>query len=103
MKPTNEQIKAMEKTGVTMTLRDTYTEIGYYTNHSGEEILEIPFDDDLKQYLTDYYERYDVSEETYLWLDNTGHGKNGAPYDMADVLADKQEWESKLKDLAMVA
>lgn len=34
------------------------------------------------------YENYDVSEETYLWLDNTGHGKNGAPFEMEDVLND---------------
>ena len=34
--------------------------------------------------LNDRYESFDISEETYLWLDETGHGKNGAPYDMRD-------------------
>lgn len=34
------------------------------------------------------YEEFDVSYETYLWLDNEGHGKNGAPYDMKDVYED---------------
>lgn len=33
---------------------------------------------------------YDVSEEAYLWLDESGHGKNGAPYDMKDLYEDME-------------
>lgn len=32
------------------------------------------------------YENFDVSYETYLWLDSTGHGKNDAPYELEDIL-----------------
>lgn len=28
---------------------------------------------------------FDPSYEAYLWLDNTGHGRNGAPYNMRDL------------------
>lgn len=42
----------------------------------------------------DRYEAFDVSEETYLWLDNTGHGTNGAPYELEDVL-DDMKWQEK--------
>lgn len=35
-----------------------------------------------------YYEDFDVSEETYLYLDSSGHGVNGAPYDMRDLYND---------------
>ena len=38
--------------------------------------------------IKDYYDNYDCSYEAYLWLDNTGHGTNGAPYDMKDVYED---------------
>lgn len=41
------------------------------------------------------YEDFDVSKETYLWLDNTGHGINGAPYELENVLDDmkwRKEW-----------
>lgn len=31
--------------------------------------------------LEDFYEGYDVDYETYIWLDDEGHGKNGAPTD----------------------
>lgn len=34
---------------------------------------------------------FDISEEAYLWLDSSGHGTNGAPYDMRDVYEDF-EW-----------
>jgi len=45
------------------------------------------------------YEDYDVSEQTYLWLDDTGHGRNGAPYEMKDVLADMEACEQMILDL----
>ena len=45
------------------------------------------------------YENYDPSYETYLWLDNEGHGKNGAPYDMGDVYNTMKWCEQSLHDL----
>lgn len=50
--------------------------------------------------LDEYCENYDVDYETYIWLGDDGHGKNGAPYHIKDILADK-EWElGKLKELS---
>lgn len=49
-----------------------------------------------------YYESYDVSYETYLWLDEGGHGKNGAPYEMEKVLIDTQWVENELSELAYI-
>ena len=55
------------------------------------------------QYLLDnineYFSHYDCSEEAYLWLDETGHGKNGAPYDMKDVYEDMEACEQYVFDL----
>ena len=51
-----------------------------------------------------HYEDFDVSYEAYLWLDENGHGKNGAPYDMRDLYNDMEECEgfiSELYDLLM--
>lgn len=50
----------------------------------------------------EYYESYDVSYETYIWLDNEGHGKNGAPYEMEKVLIDTQWVENELAELAYI-
>jgi hypothetical protein len=38
--------------------------------------------------IKEYYNDYDASYEAYLWLDDSGHGKSGAPYEMIDVYND---------------
>lgn len=43
---------------------------------------------------------FDVSYETYLWLGDDGHGKNGAPYDMKDVYEDVKACEEMIRELA---
>lgn len=55
--------------------------------------------DDLVQALLERYHCYDPSEEAYLWLDNTGHGKNGAPYDMLDVYEDMMACREMIQEL----
>lgn len=41
-----------------------------------------------------------MSYETYIWLDDTGHGRNGAPYDMIDVYNDMLWWRNSLEELS---
>lgn len=54
---------------------------------------------DFVQGVHNVYDEFDVSYETYLWLDSSGHGTNGAPYDMMDVYNDMQECENMLLEL----
>lgn len=49
--------------------------------------------------ILDYYNNFDVSEETYLWLDGSGHGRDGAPYDMKDVYEDMEECKGFIYEL----
>ncbi len=49
--------------------------------------------------MEDYYEGFDVDSEAYLWLDGNGHGRNGAPYRMRDVLEDMEAAEGMTKTL----
>lgn len=46
-----------------------------------------------------YYDNYDVSYETYLWLDEWGHGRDGAPYDMRDLYEDMKACEDAVWEL----
>ena len=46
-----------------------------------------------------YWDDFDVCYETYLWLGDTGHGKNGAPYDMKDLYEDMQACEDMIHNL----
>lgn len=56
--------------------------------------------DDLKIELSDYCDDFDISYETYLWLDDSGHGTNGAPYEMIDVYKDMEECLEMSKELS---
>lgn len=51
---------------------------------------------ELADNVMEQYESYDVSYETHLWLDNCGHGQNGAPYDMQDVYRDMQSCKDSI-------
>lgn len=54
--------------------------------------------EELQDEIARYYESFDVSEEAYYWLDDSGHGKNGAPYDMKDVYEDMEECKEFIYD-----
>lgn len=54
---------------------------------------------ELADKIYDQYNEYDVSEATYLWLDESGHGKNGAPYDMQDVYEDMEACKENICEL----
>ena len=55
--------------------------------------------DSLGDDIEEYFEHFDVDSEAYLWLDDNGHGKNGAPYRMRDVLADMEAAERYIESL----
>ena len=55
--------------------------------------------DEIRNKVFGYYQTYDPSYEAYLWLDESGHGKNGAPYEMIDVYNDMKACEEMLSDL----
>jgi hypothetical protein len=60
------------------------------TAHNLEEVIE-----ELKERC----DNFDCSEETYLWLDNTGHGTNSAPYDMRDLYNDMEACLKMMEEL----
>lgn len=53
----------------------------------------------LMESLEHRYNGFDCSEETYLWLDSTGHGRNGAPYDMKDLYEDMEACQEMIMEL----
>ena len=48
----------------------------------------------------DYYEGYDPDEEAMLWVGPDGHGKNGAPYRLTDLVKDMEQCEQMIKNLS---
>lgn len=49
--------------------------------------------------VNDYYEGYDPSEEAMLWVGPDGHGRNGAPYRLIDVIEDMEQCEQMVRNL----
>ena len=107
---TRKQIeKAAEATGwnVTIDKRDKKEGGGYdiafqmYADFEQDvnEEFYVKHLEDIKREVYERWENYDPSEEASLWLDDTGHGKNGAPHDMEDVLNDMKEVEKALENL----
>lgn len=90
----DEILKALEEEGFTTYNFGTgVLEIGWvspagqdfgFTVEHGEDAL------DLSENLFDVWYDFDVSAEAYIWLDENGHGRNGAPYDMKDVYEDME-------------
>ena len=74
--------------------QDFYFEVSV-RNEEDEDIVYENVADAIYTYL----EGFDVCYETYIWLDETGHGKNGAPYDMKDVYEDTESCEKMIHDL----
>ena len=54
---------------------------------------------DIADKIYEYYEGFDESYETYIWLDNFGHGMNGAPDDMLDVYNDTKQCKGFIEEL----
>ena len=74
-----------------------YTSYGQDFNFSVE--LE---GDDMEGFIDnihDYYENFDVDAEAYIWIGSDGHGKNGAPYHITDIVKDMEEAEAMIADL----
>ena len=89
---------------------DTQQEKGIYDNElskynpAGQDIsfsatMKDNSLDSLVADMEEYYEGFEVDSETYLWLDDNGHGKNGAPYRMKDVLADMEAAKKYIESL----
>ena len=71
----------------------------YFSVSVPNEEDEDTFYDNVADAIYEYWEGFDVSYETYIWLDETGHGMNGAPNDMMDAYKDMKACEDMIHDL----
>lgn len=55
--------------------------------------------DTLVKNVYDYWQGYDPDYEATLWIGSDGHGHNGAPYRISDIVRDMEECESRLEEL----
>lgn len=81
---------------------DNIVEFQKYSTYGQDFSFSVELRGDFEDFCKEvynYYDEFDVSCETYQWLDSCGHGTNGAPYDMMDVYNDMQECENNILEL----
>ena len=109
-KSTEKLLDRIRENDWSVTVRGNYINIGKYSPAGQEFCFDIDVTDfeeenditaaDLfVESIHAEYDGYDVSYEAYLWLDDEGHGKNGAPYDMRDVYDDMEAVKDMLWNL----
>jgi hypothetical protein len=97
-------IAIAEKLGwkVDIDKEDNIVEFQKYSTYGQDFSFSVELRGDFEDFCKEvynYYDEFDVSYETYQWLDSSGHGTNGAPYDMMDVYNDMQECENNVLEL----
>ncbi len=106
----NKIIEASEAIGwfvTTSKLEDDAVEVNFNTDTKYGQDLNCwatLIDTDIESLANEiqrWYECYDPDEETLLWVGVNGHGVNGAPYRLRDILNDMEDAESRLGDLAI--
>ena len=55
--------------------------------------------DSLVSGIEEFYENFDPDYEAYLWIGTDGHGKNGVPYHIKDIVSDMEDAEAMIKTL----
>ena len=102
MKTIEQVLNKIKELGWSVDKYDDCYELGTYSPAGQDFSITVDKNDDIKYFIENIYETYldfDVSYEASLWLDEYGHGKNGAPYDMKDVYEDMEWCEEAILEL----
>lgn len=92
-------IQIAERLGWEVT-KDRYDiELQFYTDYGQDFSFSVNRNEDYVKQVYDYYNSFDPDEEALLWVDDSGHGKNGAPYRLKDIITDMEEVENELEKL----
>lgn len=85
------------KTGIWQFEFSQFTKAGQDFNFSADMKDGDP--DSLIKSVREFYEDFDPDGEAYLWIGKDGHGRNGAPYHIRDIVADMEDAEDMVLDL----
>ena len=78
-----------------------YYEISKYTDAGQDFSFIADFGKDLDEFcenIYEYYKEFDVDKEASLWIGDDGHGKNGAPYRISDIIKDMEQAKQYILD-----
>lgn len=99
MKNNEQLIKIAEELGWNVDIDENEITFSQYTSRGQDISFYVDKNKDIAEEVRNYHESYDPSEEAILWCDSSGHGKNGAPYHLKDIVADMEEAEEMVYSL----
>jgi hypothetical protein len=82
-----------------------YVEISKYSTAGQDWSTDIALGEDINEFADNIYsayESYDPEYEVSLWIGDDGHGKNGAPYHIKDIVEDMEECEGFIRRLYII-
>ena len=91
--------KIAEDLGWNVSVYENDINLQQYTSFGQDFFFTIQKDKELIPQVYDFYENYDPCKEALLWTDSDGHGKNGAPHELKDIIKDMEECEQMVKEL----
>lgn len=106
----NDFLKLAEDLGWSYNISDTpnerdevCVELEKYSPQGQDFIATIWFENENEhnfiKALREYWQDFDPDEEACKWIGEDGHGKNGAPYSIRDILDDMEDCKSMLREL----
>lgn len=82
-----------------------YVQISKYSTAGQDWSTDIALGKDINEFADNIYsayESYDPEYEASLWIGDDGHGKNGAPYHIKDIVEDMEECEGFIRRLYII-
>ena len=82
-----------------------YVEISKYSTAGQDWSTDIALGEDINEFANNIYsayESYDPEYEASFWIGDDGHGKNGAPYHIKDIIEDMEECEGFIRRLYII-
>ena len=96
------KLRARIEENYNITEYDNVLEFQRYSSVGQDFIFNVDTQDDIDMFCENIYRVYsdfDVDEEVTYWIGEDGHGKNGAPYRIRDIIADMEECEGFILEL----
>lgn len=84
-------VSCAEQFDWTIKTGDHDIELSKYSSQGQDFSFCIPLNSIHSNEIFEFYDNYDPSEEALKWVDASGHGINGAPYYLEDIIADMKD------------
>ena len=93
--------KVFEELELSYTLQDDELEVSTYSPEGQDCSASFKADcfENLLRSMAEWVSYFDVDAEAALWIGDDGHGKNGAPYHIKDIVEDMEWWHKQIDTL----